>query len=112
MKRRNALRTLLIGIGFITVERSVCAATKAKPTPHLTLEGEWLAEDGRLCALFKQGRVLLVVNPLGSIGVAHLTKTNDMLVVGCVGWDVGLLGKISRDGKRIEWSNSTAWLRH
>lgn len=111
MKRRSALQKILVGIGLLATGKEVSAATKAKPHANSNLEGEWRAEDGRLCAIFKQGRVLLVVNPLGSIGVAHLTKTQDMLVVGGVGWDVGLIGKLSKDGNKIEWSNSTAWLR-
>lgn len=111
MKRRNALQKLLVGIGLLVAGKEVTAATKSKPHADNNLEGEWLAEDGRFCAVFKQGRVLLVVNPLGSIGVAHLTKTQDMLVVGGVGWDAGLIGRLSKDGRRIDWSNSTAWLR-
>lgn len=111
MKRRNALQKLLVGIGLLVAGKEVSAATKAKLLANSNLEGEWLAEDGRFCAIFKQGHVLLVVNPLGSIGVAHLTKKQDLLVVGGVGWDVGLIGRVSTDGKKIEWSNSTAWLR-
>lgn len=110
--RRNVIRTAVLAGGVLVADSLASAATKAKPMENIGIEGEWLAEDGRLCAVFKQGRVLLVVNPLGSIGVAHLSKPTDMLVIGGIGWDAGLIGKISRDGKRIDWSKSTIWQRH
>lgn len=110
--RRKIVQAAVLAGGVLIADSFASAATKAKPMEDIGIEGEWLAEDGQLCAVFKQGRVLLVVNPLGSVGVAHLGKSMDLLVIGGVGWDAGLVGKIARDGKRINWSNSTVWLRH
>ncbi|HEY1170223.1 MAG TPA: hypothetical protein VGH19_02530 [Verrucomicrobiae bacterium] len=110
LKRRWILNAVLLGLGIFASNKAT-AATKAKPLQDVSLEGEWFGEDGRICAVFRQGRVLLVVNPLGSIGVAHMVKPNSMVVVGGSGWDKGLTGHLSADGKRIDWSNSTAWLK-
>ena len=111
VSRRNVIRATVLAGGVLVADNLVSAATKAKPIPDIGIEGEWFAEDGRLCAVFKQGRVLLVVNPLGSIGVAHVRKSNEVLVIGGVGWDAGLVGTVAAHGKRINWSNSTIWLR-
>lgn len=111
IKRRQAIRTALAASGLLLANQICNAATKAKPEADVVLEGEWLSDEGKLCAIFKQGRVLLVVNFLGSIGTAHLIDSSNLIVVGGVGWDAGLKARITNLGKKIEWSNSTNWFR-
>ena len=75
--------------------------------------GEWLAEGdaGTPCAVFRHGRVLLVVNDIGSIGSARLVEAKKIRILKGDGWDAGLTGELHDESQTIIWSNGTKWKR-
>jgi WD40 repeat protein/serine/threonine protein kinase len=74
------------------------------------LGGEWFMEGRKeeLCAVFQQGRVLLLVNERGEFATAMMTDAKKFTVKG---WGEGLSGEFVDEGKKITWSNGTTWLR-
>jgi hypothetical protein len=96
------LVVLTLGFGGVA-----CDVEKPKP---VKLEGAWIYRD-LPCAIFREGKVLLVVNERGSLGTAVMTGETTFVIKGGQGWDVGLIGTVSDGGKWIQWSNSTAWSR-
>jgi len=50
------------------------------------LTGEWLYQ-GRPCAIFQQGRVLLVVNKNGAIAAAPMSTPKRLMVLNGIGWE-------------------------
>jgi hypothetical protein len=60
------------------------------------------------CAVFRHGRVLLLVNERGEFATGMMAQANKWTVKG---WDDGLTGELVEEGKKITWSNGTTWRR-
>jgi hypothetical protein len=72
--------------------------------------GEWLMEGNadQPCAIFQHGRVLLLVNERGELVTGRITDASKVLVRG---WEDGLVGELTDNGKTISWANGTKWKR-
>jgi hypothetical protein len=84
-------------------------APAAEPEEATALAGEWF-NGGKLdqpCAIFQQGRVLVLINEKGDIAVAQLTEANKFTVVK--GWEEGVVGRIDERGKVIAWKGGGNW---
>jgi hypothetical protein len=85
-------------------------ASADEPEERTTLTGEWF-NGGKLdqpCAVFQQGRVLLLINEKGDIASGQMTEANQFTVVK--GWDAGgLVGRIVERGKVIAWAGGGNW---
>jgi hypothetical protein len=80
------------------------------PEPKVKLAGEWL-RDGRedeLCAIFRHGRVLLLVNEHGDFATARMIEAKKFTVKG---WEDGLAGELVKEDKEIAWTNGSTWMR-
>jgi hypothetical protein len=107
LKRRDVVKTLAAAGGLLTLGSVAAAAAPAlidKPA------GEWLMEGRKdePCAVFQQGRVLLLVNESGELATGSMTEAKKWTVKG---WEDGLTGELVDDGKKITWSNGTNWTR-
>jgi tetratricopeptide (TPR) repeat protein/tRNA A-37 threonylcarbamoyl transferase component Bud32 len=73
------------------------------------LAGEWFMEGRKEepCAVFQQGRALLLVNQRGEFATAVMSEPKKFTVKG---WEEGLRGELAEEGKKITWSNGTTWL--
>jgi hypothetical protein len=73
--------------------------------------GEWLfeAKEDQPCAIFQQGRVLLLVNEEGEFATGKITGENR--IVTRWGEEAGLVGELDEKGKTISWGNGTTWKR-
>jgi RNA polymerase sigma factor (sigma-70 family) len=73
--------------------------------------GEWLREGNadQPCAIFQQGRVLLLVNEDGEFATGKITEANKITTR----WsqEDGLVGDLVDKGKTISWGNGTTWKR-
>jgi hypothetical protein len=71
--------------------------------------GEWLLEgkEDQPCAIFQQGRVLLLVNERGEFTTGNITAENKIVTR----WEDGLVGELDEKGKTISWGNGTTWKR-
>jgi hypothetical protein len=87
----------------------------AEPDKASKLPGEWLydGKEDQPCAIFQQGRILLLVNEEGELATTRLTEARKLVVLrGYGGWgEEGLVGKLDKKGKTISWSNGTTWKR-
>jgi hypothetical protein len=73
-------------------------------------EGEWLFDgnDDQPCAIFQQGRVLLLVNERGEMATGKITDKNKI----DTRWgETALVGELKDEGKTISWANDTTWKR-
>jgi hypothetical protein len=107
LKRRDAVKAAAAVGGLLVLGG---AARPAAPGLSSMLAGEWL-NQGRAdlpCAIFQQGRVMLLVNEHGSMATARLIGGRRFAVNG---WDNGLVGDVSRDGNQITWSRGGMWRR-
>jgi len=59
------------------------------------------------CAVFQQGRVLLLVNERGDFAIGRMTEARKLTAKE---WG-DLVGEVSKDGKEITWSNNSTWRR-
>jgi hypothetical protein len=88
------------------------ATAVAAPAPDRSSSpaGEWLHEDreDESCAIFQQGRVLLVVNEHGDLATARLNKAKKFTVKG---WEDGVAGELAEEGKEIIFTNGSTWKR-
>ena len=76
-----------------------------------TLAGEWF-NNGKLdqpCAIWQQGRVLLLINEKGDIATGHFTEANAFSIVK--GWEGDLTGRVGDRGKTILWKGGGNWKR-
>jgi hypothetical protein len=72
--------------------------------------GEWLfdGKEDQPCAIFQQGRVLLLVNERGEMVTGKIRGENKLTW----GWDENaLVGELKDEGKTISWANDTTWKR-
>ena len=86
-------------------------AGAAEPDKKSKWPGEWLFEgkEDQPCAIFQQGRVLLLVNEEGEFATGKITAENK--IVTRWGDEVGLVGELDEKGKTISWGNGTTWKR-
>jgi hypothetical protein len=105
LKRRDMVKSLAAAGGLLALGG---AAVAAAPTQNDKLAGEWLMEGRKdePCAVFQQGRVLLLVNERGEFATAMMTEAKKFSVKG---WEDGLSGELVEEDKKITWSNGTAW---
>ena len=77
------------------------------------MPGEWLYEgkEDQPCAIFQQGRVLLLVNENGELATGRITEAKKFVVLKGDGWEEGLVGEVVEKGKAIRWANGTTWKR-
>ena len=72
--------------------------------------GEWLfdGKEDQPCAIFQQGRVLLLVNERGEMATGKITGENKI----DTRWgENDLVGELKDEGKTISWGNDTTWKR-
>jgi hypothetical protein len=72
--------------------------------------GEWLfdGQEDQPCAIFQQGRVLLLVNERGDMATGKITGENKI----DTRWgENALVGELKDEGKTISWGNDTTWKR-
>jgi hypothetical protein len=76
-----------------------------------TLAGEWF-NAGKLdqpCAIWQQGRVLLLINEKGDIATGQFTEANLFSILK--GWEGDLTGRVGDRGKTIQWKGGGTWKR-
>jgi hypothetical protein len=72
--------------------------------------GEWLfdGKEDQPCAIFQQGRVLLLVNESGELATGKITGETKIVTR----WGENeLAGELDEKGKTISWGNDTTWKR-
>jgi hypothetical protein len=106
--RRDAAKAVAATAGLLLLGGPAPAAGQDEAAP---LAGEWF-NGGKLdqpCAVFQQGRVLLLVNEKGDLAIAQMTEANKLTVVK--GWGDGVEGRIGERGKVIAWKGGGSWRR-
>ena len=108
LRRRDLVKTVAAAGGLLVLGS---AASAAEPDKTSKLPGEWLydGKEDQPCAIFQQGRVLLLVNEEGEWATGRITEASKLVVLK--GWEEGLVGELAKDGKAINWSNGTIWKR-
>jgi hypothetical protein len=108
LMRRNMMKAAAAAGGLLVLGRVACAA---EPDKDSKLPGEWLYEgkEDQPCAIFQQGRVLLLVNENGEWATGRITEAKKFVVLKGDGWEEGLVGEVAEKGKAISWSNGTTW---
>jgi hypothetical protein len=88
-------------------------AGAAEPDKNTKLPGEWLydGKEDQPCAIFQQGRVLLLVNEKGELATGRITEAEKFVALKGDGWEESLVGELAKDGKAISWANGTSWKR-
>ena len=107
LKRRDVVKAVAAAGGLLALGGLAGAA----PAKKISVPGEWLydGKEDQPCAIFQQGRVLLLVNEEGEWATGRMTEANKLVVLK--GWEEGLVGELAKDGKAINWSNGTTWKR-
>jgi hypothetical protein len=88
--RRDAVKTVAAAGGLLLLGG---LATADEPEAANSLSGEWF-NGGKLeqpCAIFQQGRVLLLINERGDIASAQMTEANQFTVLR--GWQGEAIGR-------------------
>ena len=108
--RRDMLKAVAAAGGLLALGRVACAA---EPDKDSKLPGEWLydGKEDQPCAIFQQGRVLLLVNESGELATGRITEATKFVVLKGDGWEEGLVGELVEKGKAISWANGTTWKR-
>ena len=109
LMRRDMVKTMAAAGGLLVLGNVACAA---EPDKDSKLPGEWLYEgkEDQPCAIFQQGRVLLLVNENGELATGRITEAERFVVLKG-DWEEGLVGELAKDGKAISWANGTTWKR-
>jgi hypothetical protein len=108
-ERRTLLKTVSAAGGLLLLGGS---AAGAEPERASRLAGEWL-KDGKLdqpCAIFVQGRVLLLVNERGDLAVGFMTEADKFSVVKGA-WGEGVEGALGDRQRTISWKAGGTWKR-
>jgi len=111
VKRRDLIASLAAAGGLLALGGTAGAT---EPDKNDKLAGEWLMEgrNDEPCAVFQQGRVLLLVNERGDFATAMMTEAKKFTVKSDIkGWEEGLSGELVEEGKQITWLNGTVWKR-
>ena len=108
--RRDLVKAVAAAGGLLVLGRVACAAEADKDSPW---PGEWLYEGkvDQPCAIFQQGRVLLLVNEDGALATGRITEATKLVVLKGDGWEEGIVGELVEKGKAISWGNGTTWKR-
>jgi hypothetical protein len=108
LKRRDVVKAVAAAGGLLALGG---LAGAAEPDKKISLPGEWLhmGQEDQPCAIFQQGRILLLVNEEGEWATARFTEAKKFVVLK--GWEEGLVGEVAKEGKAINWSNGTTWKR-
>ena len=106
-QRRDVVKAVAAAGGLLALGGLAGAAV---PDKKSKLPGEWLydGKEDQPCAIFQQGRVLLLVNEEGEWATGRFTEADKFTVKG---WEEGLVGELAKDGKAINWTNGTTWKR-
>ena len=106
--RRAAVKTVAAAGGLLLLS-GLASADECDELPTLT--GEWLnrGKADQPCAIFQQGRVLLLINEKGDIASGQLTGPNQFTVLR--GWEEGVVGRVVERGRRIAWKGGGTWKR-
>ena len=109
LKRRDVVKAVAAAGGLLALGG---LAGAAEPDKKIMLPGEWLydGKEDQPCAIFQQGRVLLLVNEEGDLATARITEAAKFVVLKG-DWEEGLVGELAKDGKAIGWANGTTWKR-
>lgn len=107
LERRDAVKTTAAAGALFLLGG---AARPAERDRSNSLTGEWLNEgrQDEPCAIFQQGRVLLLVNEHGDFATAQMTDAKKFTVKG---WDEGLVAQLTKQDKEIAWTNGSTWKR-
>jgi hypothetical protein len=110
LKRRDVVKAVAAAGGLLALGG---LAGAAEPGKKSKLPGEWLydGKEDQPCAIFQQGRVLLLVNEDGELATGRVTEAEKFGVLKGDGWEEGLVGELAKDGKAISWANGTTWKR-
>jgi hypothetical protein len=110
LKRRELVKAVAAAGGLLALGG---LAGAAEPDKKVTLPGEWLydGKEDQPCAIFQQGRVLLLVNENGELATGRITEAEKFVVLKGDGWEEGLVGEVAKEGKAISWANGTTWKR-
>jgi hypothetical protein len=112
LERREAIKKAVVASGLLMLTGAASGASKAKSEKgEPVIEGEWLFGT-KPCAIFQQGRMLLLVNERGDLGTGRINGTKTISVFGGSTWQPGLLGQILDNGRSISWQNDNTWTRH
>jgi hypothetical protein len=111
LRRRDAMKVAAAAAGGLFLLNG--AAPAAEPVRNNKIAGEWLSEGDvdKPCAIFVHGRVMLLVNERGQIGVGRLKEVNKFVVIAGDGWEEGLVGEFHERRKLIAWKGGGAWKR-
>jgi hypothetical protein len=106
-KRRDTLKAA-VAVGSLFLLGG--AAGPAEPDQKNKLAGEWLNEgrEDEPCAIFQQGRILLLVNEHGNFATARMTEAKKF---SAKGWEDGLAAELVKEDKEIAWTNGSTWKR-
>jgi hypothetical protein len=107
LDRRSALKTAALVAGGLLTTQAIAIDAPPRPT---SFAGSWTFE-GRRCAIFQQGPVLLLVNERGHLATAHITGPNTFKVLSGQGWESGLIAQLIDHGERILWPDEKFWVQ-
>src|SRR5262249_30746229 len=104
LKRRDVVKAVA-AVGSLPALGGFAGA--AEPDKENKLLGEWLydGKEDQPCAIFQQGRVLLLVNEDGELATGRITEATKLVVRKSDSWEEGLVGELAQEGKAISWAN-------
>jgi hypothetical protein len=110
LMRRDVVKAMAAAGGLLALGG---LAGAAEPDEKSKLPDEWLydGKEDQPCAIFQQGRVLLLVNESGELATGRITEATKFVVLKGDGWEEGLVGELVEKGKAINWANGTNWKR-
>ena len=75
--------------------------------------GEWHlgGQAEQVCAIFRQGGVLLIVNERGDMATGKLEAANRVVVVKGAGWAPGITAELRENGRVLAWKDGSVWTR-
>lgn len=106
--RRDAVKTMAAAGGLLLLTGS---ASADQPEDSTSLTGEWF-NGGKLdqpCAVFQQGRVLILINEKGDLATGQFTEANQFTVLK--GWGGESVGRVVDRGRVIAWKGGGNWKR-
>ena len=74
--------------------------------PNLNGEWHYMGQEDQPCAIFQQGRVLMVISETHQIGVGSFGSQQHFTIPG---WKTD--ATINDGGNRITWQNQKFWVR-
>ena len=116
----STLKSVLFWLAIIVAAFGIYQYSNARIVPGtgqeskaMQVAGEWhlggLTEQ--VCAIFREGGVLLVVNERGDMATARLEGGNRVVVVKGAGWEPGATAELRENGRVLAWRDGSVWLR-